>query len=471
MVPRFQPSAQPHACTRALLLLALAWPACSGEPEGPVPGEELSAGALTVFDETRDAFGRPIPTLSSERLSQFFVGNSFFNNNWVAAPASTATRDGLGPTFNARSCASCHFKDGRGRPPESPEDETLQLLVRLSVPGEDAHGGPKPEPTYGGQLNHQGIPGVPGEGTARLRWEERDGAYLDGTPYRLRRPAIAYEGLAFGPLAPDVMSSPRVAPPVFGLGLLEAVPERVILEREDPEDRDGDGISGRANRVWSATGARLLLGRFGWKANQPDLLQQTAGAFVGDIGITSPLFAQENCPEAQLACRAAPSGGAPEIDAKLLERVSHYMHMLAVPARRAWMDVPVLRGRRIFRQTGCEACHRAELETGALERFDELEGHRIRPYTDLLLHDMGEELADARPDFGASGQEWRTPPLWGIGLVERVNRHTTLLHDGRARDVAEAILWHGGEAEAAREAFRGLSRADREALLAFVESL
>jgi CxxC motif-containing protein (DUF1111 family) len=389
----------------------------------------------------------------------------------VTAPSSTTGLDGLGPTFNASSCSSCHFKDGRGAPPAGPDEPFLGLLLRLSIPGQDAHGGPLDEPAYGGQFNHRAILGVPAEGTSAVAYEEVPGAFADGTPYSLRRPTYRLADLAFGPIDPAVLLSPRTAPFMIGLGLLEAVDEAAILALADEDDADGDGISGRPNRVWDPKTQRTVLGRFGWKANQAGVEQQNAGAFLGDLGITSALHPAENCPPAQTACAAAPSGGAPELDADKLDEVTYYARLLAVPARRDFEDPEVLRGKALFRDAGCAACHVPVLVTSALDGFPELAGQTIRPFTDLLLHDLGEDLADGRPDFLAGGREWRTPPLWGIGLIGVVNDHTLLLHDGRARGFAEAILWHGGEAERAREAFRTLGASDRAALIRFLESL
>ncbi len=454
---------------RALFLLG-ALAAC-GEGSSYEPGEELAGGDTTVFDRGRNAYALAARNLKGERRDRFFVGNALFNRNWVTAPASTTGIDGLGPTFNASSCSSCHFKDGRGAPPAAPGEPFLGLLLRLSIPGQDAHGGPLDEPAYGGQLNHRAILGVPAEGNATVAYEEIPGAYADGTPYSLRRPTYRLDGLAFGPIDPGVLISPRTAPFMIGLGLLEAVDEAAILALADEHDADGDGISGRPNEVWDPKHQRTRLGRFGWKANQAGLEQQNAGAFLGDLGITSPLHPAESCPPAQTACAAAPTGGAPELDQEKLDEVTYYSRLLAVPARRDYEAPEVLRGKALFRDAGCAACHVPELHTASLDGFPELEGQTIRPFTDLLLHDLGDGLADGRPDFLADGREWRTPPLWGLGLVGVVNDHTLLLHDGRARGFAEAILWHGGEAEPAREAFRTLDAGDRAALIRFLESL
>jgi CxxC motif-containing protein (DUF1111 family) len=452
---------------------ALALTAC-GEPAGPAgyePGEELSGGDTTVFDTTRDAYARAARNLVQARRDPFFGGNAFFNRSWVTAPASTIGVDGLGPTFNARSCSTCHFKDGRGAPPEGPSETPVGLLVRISVPGASEHGGPKGEPRYGDQLQIESVLGVETEATVRVSWIEVPGTYADGTPYSLRRPEVVVEDLAFGPLASDVMMSPRVAPAVFGLGLLEAVDEAAIVARADADDADGDGISGRPNRVWDVARGAMSLGRFGWKANQPSVAQQNAGAFLGDMGISSPLFTEQNCPEAQASCRAAEAGGAPEIDQAHLDDIAFYVRLLAVPGRRDVEDERVLRGKGLFHELGCASCHVPSMATGAGAAEPELAGQTIYPYSDLLLHDLGDGLADGRPDYGADGREWRTTPLWGVGLVPTVNRHSYYLHDGRARGLAEAVLWHGGEAEQAKEAFRNLTAVERADLIVFLESL
>ncbi|KFE71373.1 di-heme oxidoredictase family protein [Hyalangium minutum] len=450
-------------------------PAPSG-PEPPPrhdfvePGEELPGGATTVVDTSPEAFTHPAANLSVERRSEFLVGEAFFEVDWLVAPNARTDRDGLGPLYHAVSCLACHQRNGRGAPP-SPGEGVLSLLVRMSVPGADAQGAPVPEPTYGDQLQPRAVAGVPPEASVQVRTTELPGAFEDGEPYALEAPEYVLTDLAHGPLRPDTRLSPRVAQPVFGLGLLAAVPEALLLEWADAEDANGDGISGRPNRVWNRRLGQTVLGRFGWKANQPNLEHQNAGALAGDMGLTSPLAPSESCTSAQAACLAAPNGGTPEVDARKLTALTFYTHVLGVPARQG-VDVPrVLRGKELFHRAGCARCHRPSMETGALEGHPELSHQLIWPYTDLLLHDMGAGLADGREDFAASGQEWRTPPLWGLGRTAAVSGHTRLLHDGRARSVMEAILWHGGEAEASREHVRRLTREERTALLAFLESL
>jgi len=440
------------------------------QPFASEPGEELSGGQATIFDTTPNAFSQPIPGLEREQELLFFVGNSFFNQNWVTAPASTTARDGLGPLFNARSCAGCHFKDGRGRPPETAGEQSTGLLLRLSVPGAGSHGEPLPEPSYGGQLQDAAIMELAAEGVVAITYEEIPFTFPDGQTVSLRRPVYTFANLAYGDMAAETLVSPRVAGQMIGMGLLEAVPEEAILARADPDDRDGDGVSGRPNYVWDAAAGRATLGRFGWKANEPTVAQQTAGAFLGDMGITTPLFTVDNCTAATPECASQPNGGAPEIDPDDFDKVVLYASSLAVPARRDWDDPEVLRGKTLFNAIGCAACHTPTLETGTHPTIPALSNQTIHPYTDLLLHDMGEGLADGRPDYLATGSEWRTPPLWGLGLIETVNGHTYLLHDGRARNVLEAILWHGGEAQTARDNFARLDPAARDAIVRFLNS-
>ncbi|MFV8752477.1 di-heme oxidoredictase family protein [Nannocystaceae bacterium ST9] len=451
--------------------LALGLVACTSDEPVADFDEALAGGDTTVFDAGHKAFTLSARNLADEHEDAFFVGNSFFNKNWVIAPSSTTARDGLGPTFNARSCSGCHFEDGRGRPPLTDDEPLLSMLVRLSIPGEGEHGEPLDEPSYGGQLQGDAIPGVPVEGRVRVIWTELPGSYADGEAWSLRSPTLEFSELAWGPLADEVLTSPRVAPQMIGLGLLEALDEATILGFADPDDDDGDGISGRPNTVWDPIAQASALGRFGWKANQPGLRQQAAGAFLGDMGITSSLHGEQNCPSPQLECGAAIEGGSPELSEDLLDDVTTYSRLLAVPARRDVDDPEVLAGREQFHALGCVACHVPRLITGELAGFPEVSNQVIWPYTDLLLHDMGEGLADGRPDFEAEGDEWRTPPLWGIGLFAVVNDHTFYLHDGRARNLAEAVLWHGGEAEAAKQAFVDAPASDRAALLRFLESL
>lgn len=426
--------------------------------------EALSGGAFTVFESGRAAFTTMAPALPGSLQRDFAHGRTVFNRPWLAAPAQDERFIGLGPLFNRLSCVACHPRNGGGFAPETAVESMRTMLVRLSVAGEGEHGGGRPHPAYGDQLNEEGIPGVPGEGRAVIGWRERREVLPGGEVVRLRRPHIAFAGLAYGPLGKDTLVSPRIAPPVFGLGLLAAVPEAHILAIAAEN-------GGRPNRVWDAGNGRTTLGRFGWKANQPSVHQQLAGAMLGDLGITSPLFAGQNCTEVQRECRAAVPAPQPELTAGQLLALETYHLGLGVPARRGVDDPSVRRGEAVFAAAGCAACHRPTLKTGPHPSLEELGGQVIHPYTDLLLHDMGAELADGRPDFLATGREWRTPPLWGLGLRRLVDPRAGLLHDGRARTPLEAILWHGGAAKDAAAAVRRLSRDDRRVLLRFLDSL
>lgn len=430
--------------------------------------EENAGGEGTVYDRSVNAFSFPYRTLSSEQRTEFFIGNSLFNQNWVQAPASTTLRDGVGPLFNARSCSGCHFKDGRGTPPASGQP-MISMLLRLSIPGTTVDGSPFPEPHYGGQLQNFAISGVKPEGTPIVEYQEIAGKFDDGEYYSLRKPFYRINNLAYGEMQENVMLSPRVAPQMIGMGLLEAIDEADIINNADEFDKNNDGISGKVNRVYDREMGSLRIGRFGWKANQPTIKQQVAAAFNGDLGITSALFPTHGHGEYQKELEKLPDGGTPEIDDTELEKVILYSAVLAVPAARSLANVQ--HGKKIFITLGCAVCHRPSYTTGTHDKIPELSHQKIYPYTDLLLHDMGSELADNRPDFLANGTEWRTPPLWGIGLIPVVNGHSTYLHDGRARSLQEAVLWHGGEAETARQMYKKLPKHDREALLKFLGSL
>lgn len=442
------------------------------------PSPHLLGGATTVADISRNAFSRPARNLSILRRDNFFIGNAFFKQPWVIAPASTSARDGLGSLFNANTCQGCHVKDGRGRPPLKRGESFQSILVRLSIPATTPAQqaqlkkfGAIPEPNYGDQLQPNGIPGVKGEATPHLSYQTIGGQFNDGTGYTLLKPKLRLLELNYGELHKDVQTSLRVAPKMPGLGLLQAIPEADILALADPEDTNNDGISGRPNRVWDITREETVLGRFGWKASQPSVAQQSAGAFTGDMGLTSAMFPTEACTATQLKCQQAPSGGKPEVSSAIMNAVVFYTSTLAVPARRNIQDQQVLHGERLFHRAGCASCHVTGFQTGKVDGFPELSNQLIHPYTDLLLHDMGEGLADNHPGFIAEGHEWRTAPLWGIGLVKTVNGHTRFLHDGRARNLMEAVLWHGGEAEQAKQSVLAMDKTERDALIDFLESL
>lgn len=425
--------------------------------------------SFEIADASREAYSRINPNITPEQLSEAFRGRSVFRQSWVIAPAQAIETAGLGPLYNQLSCLSCHGKNGRGQPPATPQQAMRSMLVRLSLPGQDPHGGPLPHPVYGGQLNEQGIPGVPGEGLVSVDYREDKLTLADGETVKLRTPSYRFAELHYGPLADDIQFSPRVGPPVFGLGLLEAVSEQTILQLAETGKQQG--VHGHPNRVWDDERQRNVIGRFGLKANVATLKQQIAGAFIGDMGITSPLHPEENCTAAQTACKQTPSARQPELDDARLKATLLYLRLLQVPARRNADDPAVQQGERLFNAIGCAACHTPVLTTGEFPELPLLAKQTIHPYTDLLVHDMGEGLADNRPDFQAGGSEWRTPPLWGIGLIEQINEHSYFLHDGRARSLTEAVLWHGGEALASRQGFAHLSAGERLAVIRFLESL
>ena len=458
--------------------------------------EAMQGGAATSRKPVNtNSFSHSSANLPFAKELDFKVGNGFFRRLWVSAPASTRSADGLGPLFNARSCQRCHLKDGRGHPPEAnwPDDSAVSMFLRLSIPPqteeqrrsiEQARAAVIPEPTYGGQLQDFAIQGVDPEGRMHITYIEEPVKLGDGTVVNLRRPTYKITDLAYGPLHPDTMISPRVSPPMIGLGLLEMIDEAHIVQGADPDDENNDGISGKVQRVWDASTNKVALGRFGWKAGNPTILQQSGHAFAGDIGISNPVARDHwgDCTPAQTACRKAPDGGTTpdednptadgmEASKKVLDLVTFYSRNLAVPQRRNFNSPQVLAGKKVFYESGCVACHRPKFVTRRDATRKEHSHQLIWPYTDMLLHDMGDGLADNRPEGMANGREWRTAPLWGIGLTRTVNGHTFFLHDGRARSLLEAILWHGGEAEAAREKVRVLPKLEREALIAFLNSL
>ena len=466
---------------RLFPLLALALVACDNVEtptfSQPEPGEALSGGSTTVMKFDQNAYSMPSANLAPMRRLDFSVGNSFFRNPWVIAPASTTARDGLGPLLNTNACQNCHIKDGRGHPPAPDATSAVSMLVRLSIPAGPEHAevvrerGIAPEPSYGGQLQDMAIPGVAPEGKVRLRYSTEQVRFADGTEVELRRPEIELSDMAYGDMHPETRMSLRIAPPMIGLGLLEAIPEEALLANADADDRNGDGISGRPNRVFDQTTRQTVIGRFGWKAGQPSLNQQNADAFFNDMGLSTSLLSGSSCTDRQTECRAMPDGGEPEVSDDILAQVLFYTRNLGVPARRNVDDPQVLAGKTLFHRAGCQSCHVPQFTTAADAAEPELANQLIRPYTDLLLHDMGEGLADDRAEFEAKGREWRTPPLWGIGLTQAVSGHTQFLHDGRARNLLEAILWHGGEAEKARQIVLGYDQNERTALLSFLESL
>ncbi|WP_317930770.1 di-heme oxidoredictase family protein [Halioxenophilus sp. WMMB6] len=462
--------------TPLILLLA----ACQGahqeaaKPTKPVITIPTELGGDNSVDVvSTNAFSLPSPNMPFTERLNFSVGNSFFRNAWVIAPSTTTARDGLGPLFNTSACQNCHIKDGRGHLPVDHNDNTVSMLVRVSVPGTPATAadGIVAHPTYGGQLQDFAINGYTPEVKIQFDFDHSIVTLADGTEVELRKPQLLLSDFSHGDIGSDALTSVRIAPPMIGLGYLEALTEEQLLAQADPDDADGDGISGRANRVWDTVNSQLALGRFGWKAEQPTLQQQNAGAFAGDMGLTSALNRSDDCTQPQTECRQAANGGDPEVSDDILAKVTFYTHNLAVPKRRNSDDPGVIAGGALFQTIGCSDCHTPKWQVGEVPEMPWLANQTIYPFTDMLLHDMGDALSDHRPVYAAAGDEWRTQPLWGLGLTSAVNGEFGFMHDGRARTITEAILWHGGEAESSRTNFVGLSTDQRNQLLAFLNSL
>ena len=480
----------------SLALLCVAVQPSSGRAapvDSPLPdrslyqqGEEIPGGTASHQSTlSRDSFSHPVTTLTLAQRLDFRLGDALFRKLWVAAPSSTTASDGLGPLFNARSCQSCHVRDGRGHPPVANEQPTA-LFLRLSIPPAQpqqqqmysGHLASVPDPVYGSQLQNFSVQNVPAEGKVRIQHEEITVTMTGNEQVVLLKPVYHIEALGYGPMHPQLRLSPRVAPPMLGLGLLEAIPVEQILAREDPEDSNNDGISGRAQLVWSSAEQRLMLGRFGWKAGNATLADQNNSALANDIGIGNPLFpsAYGDCTVAQQACLTAHNGNTPaqenlEAASTMTDLLLFYARHLGVPARQDARNEEVLAGKQQFHQAGCAQCHTPTYTTST-DTMQALAQQTIWPYSDLLLHDMGPGLADEHEEYRAAGHEWRTAPLWGLGHTRRINPKAGYLHDGRARTVLEAILWHGGEAEVARNhVAQRMTPTQRQQLLTFLESL
>lgn len=468
----------------ALLLLSTS---AVSQNAADIPARALSGGELSNDDAGNTAYMHPIATLDAKQAELFALGHKMFNNRWAFFWFENA-EFGRGPTSNAQACTICHANNGRGLAPETVHaavtgeagaardhhitvafEPAPNMVIRISIADSDIHGGPLPHPDYGDQLQIFGVKGVvPAEGQFKIEWRERDEMLADGEIVNLRSPQIGISDLAYAALG-DAMIAPRLAPPLVGIGLLEAVPEDTIvaLAARAPVA----GIRGKVNRVWDQSQEKTVLGRFGLKANHGSIREQVANAFFNDIGLSSPVYPEQNCPPVQTVCQRQMVAGKPEITSLRLDATELYIRALTVPMRRHLDDPEVQRGEALFAEAHCAVCHLPELTTGASADLPQLSDQTIRPYTDLLLHDMGEGLSDGRPDYLAGASEWRTPPLWGIGLSETVNGANAFLHDGRARNFTEAILWHGGEADASRETFKHFSQEDRAALIAFLRSL
>jgi CxxC motif-containing protein (DUF1111 family) len=433
----------------ALCLVAYGGGACGGGSDEP--DESRQGGDTTVDDRTYAAFTHPAANLTMDERSKFTLGTSPFNFVWEIPQ--------LGPLYNNDSCLGCHVGFGRGLPQigatgiidiNGPQSEAL---VRVSLPEgtPEVPGGPVSVPGYGTQLQDHATNGV-AEASVTLTWTETTDLFADGETISLRTPHLAIRDGTGDPIPVDMRTSFRIAPPMIGLGLLDAVEIGALA---DPDDANGDGISGALNDAWNPETLQTERGRFGWKANTPTLHLQAAAAALNDMGLSSYIFPETN--------------GNNDIQDDQMEGMAFMVSAIAVPAA-APRDDAAARGRALFDQFHCSSCHVPTLVTGT-GAIPELSNQTIHPYTDLLLHDMGDLLSDARPDFAARGVEWRTPALWGIGVATTIRDDVSFLHDGRARSYAEAIMWHGGEAQPARDAFQAASKAERDALAAFLDTL
>ncbi|MFT3664400.1 di-heme oxidoredictase family protein [Piscinibacter sp.] len=434
-----------------LLLAALAACGGSGGGDGGEPPRTWTpaGGSATVALNDAAPFMQFAPGIDASEMAGVSQGRELFVAEWQPAPGPRTLIDGLGPLFNANACTSCHVADGRVPPLAEGGATTPGVLFRIGNAEGQVH------PLYGGQLQDQATAGL-AEG--RVNWSQEAAAG-----------ALTYTATLFGEVGLEGFHlGPRIAPQLLGMGLLDRVSEDHILAGADPDDRDGDGVSGRVH--WVNEDGATRVGRFGWKAINASLRTQNAGALHQDMGLTSPVRPAENCTALQTVCAEQPGGGSPEVSEASLSAIVDFMTVLAVPERRIAERAAFDRGAALFERVGCAACHRPTLLTGGGARFPGLSGQTVYAYTDLLLHDMGEALGDGVKEGDAQPAEWRTPPLWGIGLVER-KPGARFLHDGRAASLREAIGWHGGEALGARTRFQALGDADQALLLQFLRGI
>jgi len=465
--------------------------------------QHLSGGDATVNRVHASAFSAHSANIKNvKNILKFNGGNKFFEEPWAQSVGSVSSQDGLGPLFNNNACQDCHVRDGRGHASEAPSGQQgtdfSTMLLRASKSnlndaqkttmslGIQANIG---DSCIGGQLQHQSNFGITKEASQAVSYRYINVQFSDGENVELREPIWHVQGINCE-IDDDTVLSARVAPPMIGLGLLALIDAQDIINQEDINDVNNDGISGKSNKVWSVATQSVALGRFGWKAGQPTLRQQTAGAFLGDMGLTTDFFQAENCLDHQKDCKASPSGNGDmsdtdygyEVSTKVLDKITFYAHHLAVPARRNAYSEEVMNGQKVFNEIGCQQCHTASYRTGQNSEFPELSNQKIYPYSDMLLHDMGKSLTDFDKnsktvdgnipvEFLALANEWRTPPLWGIGLAKTVDPQATFMHDGRARTLLEAVLWHGGESEQSKQQVLSLSKKQRSELLAFLQDL
>jgi len=416
----------------------------------------LNAGSLQI----------PVSSLNNSQVDTFVLGKSFFRTPWVEAPSATTARDGLGPLFSANTCIGCHPENGKGSVYNSKGQLSRSLVTRLSIDkhqNRDTKMGFVPEPAYGSQLSINGVYGVPYEGKPSRNYTTETIALGKNKKVILRKPHYGVINLQYGDMSKDVILSQRVAPALIGLGLLEQISDNQLLVNEDINDTDSDGISGKANWVYSPETLNLEIGRFNWKANVSKVKHQVAGAMSNDMGLTSPLYPIENCTKVQNECLNSPKGRDTfDVPMKRLDAVTFYLKHLKV--LQAKQDKHYKEGLKIFKQISCSSCH--------IPTFTLSDGKSIHPFSDLLLHDMGKGLADGRVEFQATGSEFRTSPLWGISVCKQIlKKRINFLHDGRAGTIEEAILWHGGEAEQAKNNFINLAPWKQKVLIHFLERL
>lgn len=459
------------------ILSALLLSGCTDQNSQNTNTTEINSSKNTTKEKTRKyfieckskmAFMRKPKGLSNDEIDQFILGKSFFRIPWVEAPSATTARDGLGPLFNANTCMHCHPGNGTGVAVNKDGTMTRSLLLRLSR--KDSNNtellkkvGFEPDSTYGAQLSKNGNQKVIAEGEPVVSYEILKGKYPDGITYTLRKPSYSVIHKGYGEFDEDTVLAPRIGSALIGLGQLELISEKDILAYQDIDDKDGNGISGKANYAFDPETNTTKLGRFTWKASATTVKHQSAGAAHNDMGLTTPLFPVHNCTKKQTACIEESKKGRfdLELPAQRLDAIAYYLSNLAIPKQRE--PEKHLEGAKLFKSIGCISCH--------VESYKTASGIEIKPYSDLLLHDMGEGLADGRSEFLANGKEWRTAPMWGIGLYDKVSGEANFLHDGRARSIEEAILWHGGEAEKSKNEFMALDKILREKILLFLKSI
>ncbi|MFW3405605.1 di-heme oxidoredictase family protein [Aliarcobacter butzleri] len=413
----------------------------------------------------------PKKGLNNEEHDKFMLGRSFFSIPWVEAPSVTTARDGLGPLFNANSCISCHPKNGRGTLFTKNNLPSRALIARLSIKSDDSlehkellkYQGFVPEPVYGNQLAINGIFGVDFEGKIKIDFEKKEVVFPDGEKQVLLKPKYSLTDLNYGDLHKDVNISYRIAQTLNGMGLIALISDEDILANEDVDDKDGDGISGRANWVYSKITKKTELGKYTWKASVAFLKEQIANAASNDIGLTTSVNPSENCTDFQKACKNAPKAkDSIDLPDERLDSIAFYLKNIKSYTPKNTKEYN--EGLALFEAVSCSKCH--------ITSFNTKEGFKISPFSDFLLHDMGEDLSDGRVEFLASQNEWRTAPLWGLALHKKINKEEPrLLHDGRARSYQEAILWHGGEAQNSKESYMNLPKEKREKLIKFLEEL